>query len=192
MAVMMQCMWPALIVAAQPDWQCLTALQASPAMVSSDALVPVSFSLAGMNVNGTTTPSWELSLKAANGTEIHSVMGQGAGKALLPPLGCDGCLYSWEARWTSVMATGHAISDWSPPQSVFTAPWTGGLPAPVGMWAQDNATKTGPQFAFLRAELPPSLVFGGSTATVRATHHPSPTTCCVLSPRPTIFTQTSP
>jgi hypothetical protein len=56
-------------------------------------------------------------------------------------------VYSWRARFGGA-------ADWSPDTTVFTTPWADGASTPPGFWAPDNATKSGPQYAFFRAALP--------------------------------------
>ena len=146
-------------------WHALTNLQTSPAMVPGDAPASVRFHCAGMNE---TAANWVLSVFSANGTALFNMTGRGAGEAHLPLLGsgspmpgaCDGCLFTWQARFESSPAFESASACSVPPQTVFTAPWGGGHPAPPGMWAPDNSSGTGPQFAFLRAELPDALAGG--------------------------------
>ena len=138
-------------VAAAPTarWLCYTqGVQTSPAMVSASAPIAITFA-DGLSPAGSTA-QWEVTLRARNGTVLSTKIGSGAGETTLPALGCPSCLATWEARFSG--------GPTSPKQVVFTpaAGWADGSPAPVGMWAPDNATKNGPQFVLLKADVPPS------------------------------------
>lgn len=127
------------------SWLCYTqGVQTSPAMVSPTAPIAVTFA----DGRSQSETEWEVTLRARNGTVLATKSGSGAGQATLPSLGCHACLATWEARFGS--------GPTSPKQVVFTPAhgWADGNLAPAGMWAPDNATKDGPQFALLKVDLP--------------------------------------
>eukprot|EP01043_Picozoa_sp_COSAG02_P049611 COSAG02_NODE_5000_length_4731_cov_1.894430_2_plen_440_part_00 len=164
--------------AATTSWLCYTqGVQTSPAMVSPNASIVVTFA-DGISQSAA---KWEVTLRARNGTVLASKSGSGAGQATLPSLGCHACLATWEARF--------GAGPTSPKQVVFTPAhgWADGNLAPAGMWAPDNATKDGPQFALLKADLPAAsnldsaaevesaLFFATADAPARATGKPGGT-----------------
>ena len=145
--------WILLIqsVVSAATWNCLTNLQNSPVMVPGEQHAEISFTYA-TETNSSSPQKWTISLFAANGTQIFTTTGHGVGRTQLPLLGkngigCAGCLFTWRAKYD-------ALNEWSPPQTVFTAVWGEGHPSPRGMWASDNSTGRGPQFIFLRADMP--------------------------------------
>lgn len=139
-------------VAGSATWNCLTNLQNSPVMVPGKQHAEIRFTYTTEN-NVSLNQKWTVSLFSANGTEIFTTTGHGVGRTQLPLLGvkngigCAGCLFTWRAKYA-------ALDEWSPPQTVFTAVWGEGQPPPRGMWANDNSTGRGPQFIFLRADMP--------------------------------------
>lgn len=141
-------------------WLCYTqGVQTSPAMVARSEPIAIVFSDALSQPNS----KWEVTLRARNGTAIATKSGSGVGKTTLPALSCHSCVATWEARF--------GAGSTSPKQLVFTPAvgWADGGPGPAGMWAPDNSTKNGPQFALLKADLPSSTTAGLETALFFAT-----------------------
>lgn len=136
-------------------WLCYTqGVQTSPAMVARSEPIAIAFSDALSQPDS----KWEVTLRSRNGTVITTKSGSGVGKTTLPALGCHSCLATWEARFGTAST--------SPKQLVFTPAlgWGDGSPASPAMWAPDNATKNGPQFALFKVDLPLTTTHGSAAA----------------------------
>ena len=130
----------------------LTDLQRPPAMVAATAGAPPMSVTWGFSVPGTQTNATQDSWRTL-GSHGSAAFDSGTVKdnrqhANIYVPECDACVLSWRV----CVRASNGASGCSPKQHIFTAPAAFHDVKP--MWAPDNATKAGPQFAFFRATLP--------------------------------------
>eukprot|EP01050_Picozoa_sp_SAG11_P018783 SAG11_NODE_2894_length_2858_cov_1.730700_2_plen_818_part_00 len=139
------------------QWHLLTNLQIGPTMALPGSSIACAFAHPAAAASAA---PWELQLRSRTGAVLASAKPPAAAELTLPATDEGGTMYTWRARFG-------AASDWSPDTTVFTTPWPDGGSTPPGFWAPDNATKSGPQYAFFRAALPkppPHSPGGGGAA----------------------------
>jgi hypothetical protein len=130
--------------ASSSQWHLLTNLQIGSTMALPNSSIACAFSHPAAAASAA---AWELQLRSSTGAVLATAKPPAAAELQLPATDKGGTVYSWRARFG-------AATDWSPDTTVFTTPWANGASTPPGFWAPDNATKTGPQYAFFRAALP--------------------------------------